>query len=716
MKVTDTGYEYVQVTEEARRLGSLPVDYHGKAIRDIYPADVGDKLHIQYDQAVERGEPIFYSDRLPDGSDHQYVSSVLLPIEDDEGRIGSVIAITNELKEEMLHGMLHSVTKIDFLTQLPNLVWIKEELQNLLESRDGIQVQVLYMNVDRFKLVNELLGIDKGNDLLRECAGRIKELLPEDAMFGRVDGDEFVAVLKNADTVEARTAAERIMEAVASMTAEASGMRLNFSACVGISGGSEYAGSLIVNASSAMVEAKQEGPGTLSLHEKKGTAQKKMHQMKMEIELIEAVERDDVSVVYQPKFSALDGAAGVEALARWHSEEFGQVSPGVFIPIAERSPLIEKLTHNVMEQVCRDIDARPDIFAGSITAVNLSAKLLKKEAVNRVIAAPVEKYGLSPSMFELEITEQMLVEDMKSGREMVDYLRRLGFRVVIDDFGVSYSSLNYLKNFSLDGIKIDKSFIQDIDESVNPKEYQIVTFMMTLASKLGLSVTAEGVETIGQMELLTDLGCEYLQGFYLSRPMPLDELPEAIREGTEKIPGVWEKPAYGDMVADILLETERQRNEELQKLGVLQTDFSKAYDRITRVVSQTFDVPVAFIGFMSHSRQYIKSAVGLRHEDIEAPIPREKTMCTRVIESGKSLVLQHAEKDPMYKDHLLVQSGFQFYASVPLYTDSGHILGTLCLMDVKPRSFSSEDLLQLEEFTYWVMAELNHALQKRPQQ
>ncbi|NJP39236.1 EAL domain-containing protein [Alkalicoccus luteus] len=703
MKVEGADYVYEAVTPDGITLGSLPDNYRGRTIRDMYPSDIAESLQSQYDRAREQKEPVFYSDKMNNVTNvASYATSILMPIEDDEGNVCYVLSMTSDMSEHSRTELLSSMENIDYLTKLPSLIRVKGELHQRMERLERGEVVVVYINLDRFRLLNELLGMEKGNEMLQKLAAGIGQVLPEGSVFGRVDGDEFIAVLAPSSHEEAETAAKDVLQVIESHTYEVDGMEISLSACIGAALMSENASMMIANACTAMMDAKQAGPGEICFYGGNATTEKRLDELYVEVELIRAVRHKELEVYYQPKLQPETGMVQFEALARWHSPKLGTVPPSVFIPVAEKSALIEEVTSFVLERVCRDMQTYPELFSEGRTAVNISTKLFNRPAVLRSVIAVLERCGESPNKFELEMTEQTLVDDAENGRNIVRYLRDLGFRVVIDDFGVSYSSLNYLKELDLDGIKIDQSFVQEIDEQMDRRGYDIVMFILSLAERLHLDVTAEGVETEIQLRTLERLGCGEMQGYYLSRPVPAAELAVAVERSRERLQQPPE-PVPGTA------EAETARLEAYRALQVSTTTFEEKYDRIVRAVQRTFQMPISFIALIDENRQYVKAIEGVPHEDpaVRFGTPREETLCTFVVDRKQPLVIPDTREDAAYANHPnVVNYGVRFYAGVPLLTEGGQAVGTLCVVDARPHTFTDKDLQLLEDYSCWVMAEM----------
>ncbi|SDO21769.1 EAL domain-containing protein [Alkalicoccus daliensis] len=708
MKVTEKGYTYEKVSEEAAILASLPEDSFGKTMDEIYPKHISAPLIRQYDRAYQEKEPVFYADKMNKANNAAaYASSILLPIQDNEGEVRYIISMTADLADQAEAQLITSMENIDYLTKLPNLVRVKSEINVLLHKDTPPKIDVLYLNIDRFRLLNELLGIEEGNFMLQKVAVEVGALLPEDTIFGRVDGDEFVIVLLEQNKEDVMNIASQVLNKINSFSYVVKEVEIHLSACVGISCNADNANMFISNACTAMLEAKQEGKNEIKIFRENDAGKKYMDELLLEVELMKALDNKELTVHYQPKLHIESGKVNYEALVRWFSPRLGTVSPGEFIPIAEKSPLIERVTAYVMEIVCHDISSQPEIFEETKVSVNLSANLFDEAIIQRTLLTSIKKCKLSPKLFELEITERMLVKNPTQGKAIIDHLRNLGFSVVIDDFGVSYSSLNYLKMFTLDGIKIDQAFVQDIDENIEKKEYEIVAFIMQLAKKLELFVTAEGVETQSQLHVLKDLGCDEVQGYYLSRPQPIEKLYASKTEAVLKVKTEAALLYSVEAAATSDKGSTRSIAEALKELNISAEENEAGYDRITRAVRASFQMPISFISFLTEESQWLKSVSGLPAQALETrEFPLEMGICQAIVSSEEALVVPDVHEDDRFKNNQLAhQYGIRFYAGVPLRTKKG-LIGTLCLMDMYPRTFTEEEKSRLNDFSHWVIAEM----------
>jgi len=411
----------------------------------------------------------------------------------------------------------------DVLTGLPNRALFNDRLdQALARARRGHPFAVLAMDLDRFKQVNDTLGHAIGDLLIRAFAARLQRILREVDTIARLGGDEFMVILSEAARrADIESVCDRILAAVREPF-ELGGSR----AFVGISIGVVRApdagldrGELIRKADIALYRAKSEGRSGYRTFTPCMDASVKLR-AELEVDLRDALAKGgQLEVHYQPEVGP-DGhmIVGLEALLRWNHPVRGLIPPERIIPIAEETGLIDRLDDFVLGEACRVAGRWRDLFI----AVNLSAVRFRSPRLAGHIIAIAAKGGCDPRQIELEITESVLLQDEEVARAILDQLRAAGFRIALDDFGTGYSSLSYLRKFRVDKIKIDRSFTQNLTHDAEAAA--IVASMVTLGHAIGLTVTAEGVESAEQMRLLSDAGCNELQGYLFARPMPEAEI------------------------------------------------------------------------------------------------------------------------------------------------------------------------------------------------
>jgi diguanylate cyclase (GGDEF)-like protein/PAS domain S-box-containing protein len=415
----------------------------------------------------------------------------------------------------------------DALTGLPNRHLLHDRLSHALAraARQDRTVAVVFIDLDRFKVVNDSLGHETGDRLLVQVAERLAAGLGEDDTLARFGGDEFVVVSEDVDDEAAVVAtAGRLLDALADPFVLGTAT-VHAAASAGIALGGETATpeTMLRDADAAAHRAKERGRGRVELFDD-AIRRRAVQRLETEAALREALGRNEFRLHYQPVFSAADGSVqAIEALLRWQHPGRGLVGPAEFVPLAEESGLIVPIGTWVIEQALRDL-ARSGARTGAPlgVAVNLSARQLHQGDLAYRVLAAAARAGLDPARLTVEITESVLVDDPESTAAVLDRLRAMGVRVSVDDFGTGYSSLTYLRRLPVDVLKIDRSFVAGLGRG--GQDVAIVAAVVDMAKALGLEVVAEGVETAEQLEVLTSLGCDLVQGFHLARPLPLDEL------------------------------------------------------------------------------------------------------------------------------------------------------------------------------------------------
>lgn len=458
---------------------------------------------------------------------YRWMLSRGLAVRDAEGNAtrmaGSQTDITSrkQAEEQLLHDAFH-----DSLTGLPNRAMLMDRLRHALEitQRDSqFLFSVLFLDVDRFKVLNDSLGHMVGDCLLVAIAQRLSNCLRPGDTFARLGGDEFVILLEGISGISGATAVANRIQAELAQPFSVAGHEIFTSTSIGIALSNtsyEWAEDLLRDADTAMYRAKAQGRARYEIFNS-AMHQRAMALLQLETDLRRAVDRDELRLRYQPVVALRDPQklVGFEALVRWHHPERGVVSPTEFIPIAEDTGLIYSIGHWVLQEACRQMQQWQEEFAFHpplVVNVNVSGKQFTPKLVEQ-IQAVLQETRLKPEQLKLEITESMLMENAELAIAILSDLHNLGIQLCIDDFGTGYSSLSYLHRFPIDTLKIDRSFINKLDSDA--EQLAIVRTIMTLAWNLGIEVVAEGVETNKQLAQLRSLQCEYAQGYYFSTPV-----------------------------------------------------------------------------------------------------------------------------------------------------------------------------------------------------
>ena len=428
---------------------------------------------------------------------------------------------------------VHLLAYYDPLTGLANRTLLHERLSSSLSAAGGgnEKAAVLYLDLDRFKIINDSLGHAVGDGFLREIAQRLREHVRDGDTIARVGGDEFLICLASvAGANDARAVAERILGAVTAEFVNAKGVPISVTCSIGISLFPEHGTdgeTLIMNADAAMYRAKESGRNRIQLFAeemKQGIAEK----LALENGLHAALEKQQFYLDYQPEIEIASGAViAAEALLRWRHPDLGLVPPDKFIPVAESSGLIVAVGEWVLRTACAEARRWQDLGLAPIPiAVNVSAVQFRQEGFCELIRRVLSETGLAPRYLEIEVTESLLLSSERATAETLEELKSMGLKLTIDDFGTGYSSLTYLRHFPVDKLKIDRSFIRDV--MADAGDAAITTAIIGMAKSLSLKVLAEGVETEGQLDFLQTRGCDEAQGYYFSRPVPAERLTKML--------------------------------------------------------------------------------------------------------------------------------------------------------------------------------------------
>jgi diguanylate cyclase (GGDEF)-like protein/PAS domain S-box-containing protein len=459
----------------------------------------------------------------------QYPSlSAISAVRQGDGTLTHYVGLSRDITQQKeSEARITKLAYRDALTDLPNRLLLRDRADLGLASahRDGHTMALLFVDLDHFKNINDSLGHAIGDRLLVEVARRMRAALREMDTVGRLGGDEFLLLLPDADADAAAHVAQKLLTEVAKPV-RIDAHTLTVTPSVGISlfpkDGRSF-DELMKSADTAMYRAKERGRNTYHFADAEMN-QAVFQRLVLESSLRRAIEGGELVLFYQPQYTVADQCLiGVEALLRWKQPELGFVSPGQFIPVAEESGLIEPIGAWVLGEVCRQVVRwrNQGVCAGRV-GVNFSARQFAAPNLIQVVDQALAASGLTGDCLEAEITESLLVGDLDSVLEVLHAFKARGIHVAVDDFGTGYSSLSYLKRFPIDRLKIDQSFIRDLDDRA------IATAVVTLGHSLGMRVIAEGVETTEQLAILQEIGCDEAQGFHLGRPMPAPELSRLL--------------------------------------------------------------------------------------------------------------------------------------------------------------------------------------------
>ncbi|WP_025115130.1 putative bifunctional diguanylate cyclase/phosphodiesterase [Lysinibacillus fusiformis] len=453
-------------------------------------------------------------------------------VTNDEGEVTNYCGIFTDLSErKIVENELEKRLLTDSLTEVSNRFAYIERMDNLLESTSAIshsvQHAVYFLDLDRFKQINDTLGHAVGDSILIEVAKRLKQLLKNKDIIARYGGDEFVITLTNVKNVkEAAQFAEQIISSI-EKPMMINGQEVFISTSIGVSVypvDGKNTEELINCADRAMTYSKKNGLNGYSFYfdELQTDAQRVLL---LDSELRRAIDNREFELHFQPKV-CMDNEQiqGLEALVRWNNERLGFVSPGEFIPYAEETGLIIPLSEVILEKACEAVIQMQQYGWKIPVAINISSIHFKQQNFLESIQTILERYNMPANNFEIEVTERTVMNSANETVSKLVRLKQLGFKISIDDFGTGYSSLSYLVRFPLDCLKIDRSFIQHIG-SLDEKQ-AVVDAIIQMSHRLKMKVVAEGVEQAQQVDILRKMNCDIIQGYYYSKPLPLNDLME----------------------------------------------------------------------------------------------------------------------------------------------------------------------------------------------
>lgn len=458
----------------------------------------------------------------------------IVGVADDEGEFTNYCGIFSDLSErKIVENELEKRLLTDSLTEVSNRFAYIERMDNLLESTStishSVQHAVYFLDLDRFKQINDTLGHAVGDTMLVEVAKRLKTLLKNKDIIARYGGDEFIITLTNVKSAkEAANFAEQII-GIIEQPLEINGQDIFISTSIGISMypiDGETTEQLIHCADKAMTYSKKNGLNDYAFYfdELKTDSQRVLL---LDSELRRAIESREFDLHFQPKISMEnEKIQGVEALIRWKSESLGFVSPAEFIPYAEETGLIIPLSEVIIEKACEAVIEMRQSGYKTPVAINISSIHFKQQNFLDSVQAILERYNTPANNFEIEVTERTVMNSANETVSKLVRLKKMGFKISIDDFGTGYSSLSYLVRFPLDYLKIDRSFIQHIG-SLDEKQ-AVVDAIIQMSHRLKMKVVAEGVEQAQQVDILRKMNCDIIQGYYYSKPLPLHELLEFL--------------------------------------------------------------------------------------------------------------------------------------------------------------------------------------------
>jgi diguanylate cyclase (GGDEF)-like protein/PAS domain S-box-containing protein len=523
-------HRFVLVNRAAEQLWGLPrAGIIGKNDHDLFPKEAADQIEAYDDMVLQSGDQLFVDEHPlhTPGNGMRLVTSKRLAILGPNGAPEYLLGVIEDITERrQAEERIAHLAHHDPLTDLPNRAAFNEHLDAVVAraTRSGEPFALLAVDLDRFKEVNDVFGHSAGDALLCEMAVRLKGAT-DDAFVARLGGDEFTLICETGpQPATAEILAARLQAAVADAI-EIAGHQIRIGLSIGIAlfptDGADAA-TLRSNADIALYRTKADGRGTVRFFE--ADMDKRLRERRtLQHDLQHAAKRGELAIHFQPQSRVGVGIVGFEALLRWHHPSRGTIPPNIFIPLAEESGLIISIGDWILRETCREAASWPRPLQ---IAVNLSPVQFQHGDLPGTVHAILLETGLAAHRLELEITEGVLIGDFSRALSILRKLKALGVRIAMDDFGTGYSSLSYLQSFPFDKIKIDRSFVSNLDRS--SQSAAIIRAVIGLGRGLELPVVAEGVETPEQLAFLTDEACDEIQGYLVGRPLPIEEYAELV--------------------------------------------------------------------------------------------------------------------------------------------------------------------------------------------
>jgi len=510
-------------------------------LKDVTNSEVASKFDVSIKQVLEQQSTKHFEFVIVHEKKVHYYEVRMMPLKSRE-----VMALVRDITERKLaEEQIAFLAYHDNLTALPNNRLFKDRLEHAISQagRKGKMLAVMYLDLDRFKLINDTMGHSAGDELLKVTSQRLIEAVRKNdsvavnsselsASVARLGGDEFTILLEDVKSIQAIAhIAGRVIENV-SLPMMLERQEVHISTSIGIAmypADGEKAEDILQYADTAMYHAKGQGRNNFQFYTE-SMNKSSVELLALENNLHKAVEQDELSLYYQPQVSTVTGElVGMEALIRWDHPENGFISPGVFIPVAEETGMINRIGKWVIKEACeqgvRWIKAGYKLLKIS---VNLSARQLKDENLPKLIEDIMIETGMPGSMLGIELTESAIITDPDIALARLQEIKKLGVSLSLDDFGTGYSSLSYLKRFPIDTLKIDQAFVRDVKTDI--EDAALIKAIIAMAHGLGMDVIAEGVEVQEQLEFLSVHGCDSIQGYLFSRPLPAAEMELMLKK------------------------------------------------------------------------------------------------------------------------------------------------------------------------------------------
>ncbi|MBN8280020.1 MAG: EAL domain-containing protein [Gammaproteobacteria bacterium] len=521
--------ELVNVPTLAAATEQLGLDTFDVVLLDLHLPDGSGLQCLDAIQAINTEIPIVV---LSGQDDEDFAVSILTKGAQDylvkwEGQGRTILrSIRYAIERKKSDLRLNYLAQYDPLTGIPNRQFFNDQLTRATARarREGRKVSLLFLDLDAFKVVNDTLGHDSGDRLLKEVADRIRRSVRTGDVVARLGGDEFAVMLEGLSSpLEVEALASGLLEVIA-QPYHIADRQVSITTSIGITmypNDNSDTQMLLKNADIAMYQAKEFGRNNFKFfHEQMHADLMRYHELERDIR--EAITEGQFHLAYQPKINVrINQLQGLEALLRWNSPTRGRVSPADFIPVAEESGHIIPLGYWVLNEVCHQLRVWQDKGLSPVpVSVNVSARQFQQADFHKRVAEVLRRHDVDPSLLEIELTEGLVMDDTEAAQRELAELKKIGVRISIDDFGTGYSCLSYLRRFPLDVLKIDRSFVQEIGSSRDGES--IIDAIISLARSLRLETVAEGVETTAQLHFLLDRGCHVVQGFLFGKPMDMN--------------------------------------------------------------------------------------------------------------------------------------------------------------------------------------------------
>jgi diguanylate cyclase (GGDEF)-like protein/PAS domain S-box-containing protein len=524
--------DYINETGSRLLGASSPLNLIGSAINSFIPEQIIEDILLWQGKNKVNGykSPYEFKVKCPDGVKRD-VEITTMPIL-YEGRLATQVIGRDISERKKVENTIHHMAYYDSLTELPNRNLFRQHLTGLFELEITQTFAILFLDLDRFKMVNDTKGHTTGDKLLKEVAKRLNQTIKSDGIVFRQGGDEFIILLTGSDKENVIEVAERIL-ANFSLPIEIDELEFFVTTSIGISMYPEDGkdeDTIIKHADTAMYLAKERGKNNYQFYNN-SFDEHVYRKIELENGLRKAIEKNQLIIYYQPQIDLkTKQIIGVEALIRWEHPQLGMISPREFIPLAEETGLIVPIGKWVIKSACNKIKQwQNDGVAFIPIAINISVRQIQDEHFIKDVKEIIQETKLDPQWIELEITESIM-QDIEKSTYILNQLKQLGVILSIDDFGTGYSSLSYLKHLPIDNIKIDKSFVDDIIDESN--QGSIVKAIIDMSHNMKFKVIAEGVETEEQVKFLLENSCQIGQGFYFCQPLPADQLEILLQENT----------------------------------------------------------------------------------------------------------------------------------------------------------------------------------------